>query len=340
MKTLGASSVELDTRGRVRTQLRQAVRRERDIPLVVQIVIGVLSSVTAVAIRSLLPLNPQQLPTITVVVAMAVVTTFVGAGAGITTAILGGLACWFLFFNSGSLSLTNGAWVPLLGFVIIAIVIVGTAALYRSSERRLHERELAELEEEAANADLFAREMAHRLKNALAIVQAIAFQTLGTERPDANRFAGRLRALADANELLTEEIKHPVADIRQVLRAALTPFQDGKSRLHVDSVDAAIPAQQVVSLALALHELGTNAVKYGALSTPAGEVIVTVDDDGDRLKLSWVEQGGPTVTSPTEAGFGTRLLQRSGINTDLRYDPDGLKCSFGIRKAAQKAALA
>jgi two-component sensor histidine kinase len=146
--------------------------------------------------------------------------------------------------------------------------------------------------------------------------------------------------LADANELLTEEIKHPVADIRQVLRAALIPFQDGKSRLHVDSVDAAIPAQQVVSLALALHELGTNAVKYGALSTPAGEVIVTVDDDGDRLKLSWVEQGGPRVTPPTEAGFGTRLLQRSGINTDLRYDPDGLKCSFGIRKAAQKAALA
>ena len=306
--------------------------------MALQIVIGLLASVAAVAIRSLLPLNPQQLPTITVVIAMAVVTTFVGAAGGMTTATVGGLACWYLFFNVSSWSLANGAWVPLVGFAVIAVVIVGTASLYRSSERRLHDRELGELEEQAANAEFFAREMAHRLKNALAIVQAIAFQTLGTERPDANRFAGRLRALSDANELLTEEIKQPVAEIRQVLRAALTPFQDGTSRVHITSVDATIPAQQVVSLALALHELGTNAVKYGALSTPGGQVLVNVEDDGDRLKLEWSEQGGPTVTPPAATGFGTRLLQRSGINTDLRYDPDGLKCSFGIRKAAQAAA--
>ena len=322
----------------MRNRLQRAVRRERDVPLALQLTIGVLSAMTAVAIRSLLPLDAQQLPTITVVIAMAVVTTFVGAPAGIATAVVGGLATWYLFFNPGSISLANNAWVPLIGFTVIAIVIVSTASLYRSSERRLHEREMAELQEQAANAEFFAREMAHRLKNALAIVQAIAFQTLGTERPDAARFAGRLRALADANELLTEEIKQPVADIRQVLRAALTPFQDGKSRVHVNSIDAAIPAQQVVSLALALHELGTNAVKYGALSTPEGQVLVTVEEDGERLKLDWVEQGGPTVNPPAESGFGTRLLQRSGINTDLRYDPDGLKCSFGIRKAVQAPA--
>ncbi len=318
----------------MRSRLRRVVRSDRDVSLPLQLTIGVLSAMTAVAVRSLLPLNPQQLPTITVVIAMAIVTTFAGAAGGITTAVLGGLGCWYLFFNPHSFSLANDAWVPLIGFSIIALVIVTTAHMYRSSERRLHQRELAELEEQAANAEFFAREMAHRLKNALAIVQAIAFQTLGTEKPEASRFAGRLRALADANELLTEEIKQPVADIREVLRAALTPFQDGKSRVHVTSVDAAIPAQQVVSLALALHELGTNAVKYGALSTPSGQVVVTVDHDGDRLKLHWVEQGGPTVTPPTETGFGTRLLQRSGVETDLRYDPDGLKCSFGIRKAA------
>ena len=321
----------------MRSRLKQAVRTERDVPLALQLTIGVLSAMTAVAIRSLLPLNPQQLPTITVVIAMAIVTTFVGAAAGVVTAVVGGLASWYLFFNPGTWSLANDAWVPLLGFTVIAIVIVSTASLYRSSERRLHEREMAELQEQAANAEFFAREMAHRLKNALAIVQAIAFQTLGTERPEASRFAGRLRALADANELLTEEIKQPVAEIRQVLRAALTPFEDGKSRVHIESVNAAIPAQQVVSLALALHELATNAVKYGALSAAEGQVLVNVQDEGDRLKLEWLEQGGPTVAPPGETGFGTRLLQRSGINTDLRYDPDGLKCSFGIRKAAQQS---
>ena len=318
----------------MRDRLQRAVRTERDIPLFLQLVVGVLASTTAVVIRHLLPLDPQQLPTITVVVAMAIVTTFVGAAAGITTAVVGGLASWYLIFNPGSFSLAHNAWVPLLGFAVIAIVIVGTASLYRSSERRLHAREVAELEEEAANAEFFAREMAHRLKNALAIVQAIAFQTLGTDRPEASRFAGRLRALADANELLTEEIKQPVADITRVLRSALAIFQNGKGRVEVRSVDASIPAQQVVSLALALHELGTNAVKYGALSIPGGTVLVRVEEDGDRLKLLWEERGGPPVSAPNESGFGTRLLQRSGINTELRYDPDGLKCSFGIRKAA------
>lgn len=318
----------------MRDRLQRAVRTRRDIPLFAQFPIGVLASITAVAIRHLLPLDPQQLPTITVVVAMAIVTTFVGTVAGVTTAVVGGLASWYLIFNPGSFSLAHNAWVPLLGFTVIAIVIVGTASLYRSSERRLHEREMAELEEQAANADFFAREMAHRLKNALAIVQAIAFQTLGTDRPEASRFAGRLRALADANELLTEEIKQPVADITQILRSALAIFQNGKGRVEVRSVPASIPAQQVVSLALALHELGTNAVKYGALSTPGGTVLVTVEEDGDRLKLLWEERGGPPVSAPNESGFGTRLLQRSGINTELRYDPDGLKCSFGIRKAA------
>ena len=323
----------------MRDRLQRAVRTERDIPVFLQIVIGVLAAITAVAIRSLLPLNPQQLPTITVVIAMAIVTTFVGGAAGVSTAVVGGLASWYLFFTPGIWNLADGAWVPLLGFIIIAIVIVSTASLYRSSERRLHERELAELEEQAANSEFFAREMAHRLKNALAIVQAIAFQTLGTDRPEASRFAGRLRALADANELLTEEIRQPVADIRQVLHAALSPFQDGEARVHVESVEAAIPAQQVVSLALALHELGTNAVKYGALSIPTGQVIVTVGEDGDRLNLFWEEKDGPRVSPPDGTGFGTRLLQRSGIGTQLRYEPDGLKCSFGIRKAAQGAIV-
>ena len=302
-----------------------------------QVLVGTGAASIAVAIRAALPLQPEQLPTLTVVVAIAVVTTFVGTAAGITTAVVGGLASLYLLFNFNSWSLVNNAWVPLLGFTVISMVIVSTSSLYRSSERRHHEREMAELEEQAANAEFFAREMAHRLKNALAIVQAIAFQTLGTEKPDANRFAGRLRALAEANALLTEEVKQPVADIREVLRAALSPFQEGKSQIEVRSINAFIPAQQVVTLALALHELGTNAVKYGALSTSEGLVVVAIEDHDEHLRLHWAEQGGPEVSPPEDTGFGTRLLQRSGIDTQLRYEPDGLKCSFGIRKAATPA---
>lgn len=292
---------------------------------------GITAATIAVATRAVLPLAPQQLPTITLVITLAVVTTFVGARAGVTTALIGGLLSWYLFFNPHSWSLANQAWIPFVGFTIIATVIIATASLYRTTERRLHSREMAELEQQAANAELFAREMAHRLKNALTIVQAIAFQTLGTGTEATTEFAGRLKVLADANELLSEHVSKPVAQVGDVIEAALSPF-DGRRRIEIEAVPAEIPAQQVVSLALALHELATNAVKYGSLSQPRGRVLLTVDDADDRLALNWKELGGPAVSAPERSGFGTKLLRRSGMGTKLEFEPDGLSCSFGIRK--------
>jgi two-component sensor histidine kinase len=246
---------------------------------------------------------------------------------------VGGLACWYLFFNPQSWSLANGAWIPLLGFAVISAVIVTTAHLYRRTERMLHQRDVEALEEQAANAQLFAREMAHRLKNALAIVQAIAFQTLGEERPETTNFAGRLKALAMANDLLSEHVSKPVAHVGEVVEAALDPFFSAeRSRINVQTSDAIIPAQQVVSLALALHELATNAIKYGALSSLEGQVELRIEDVGDRLQLHWIERGGPSVELPAKRGFGTRLLRRTGMQTELDFAAEGLRCAFGIRK--------
>ena len=312
-------------------RLRREVRLGPARSWYAEVAIGAVAAAVAIVVRLLIPLGPQQIPTLTVVVMLAIVTTFVGIRAGVTTAVVGGLAAWYLFFNPQSFSLGNGAWVPLMGFVVIAMVIVSTSYLYRRSERLLHAEELAKLEDQAANAELFAREMAHRQKNALDIVQAIAFQTIGSDVPEAAKFAGRLKALADANELLNEHVRQPTANVRQVVEAALRPFSHG--RIHVESVDAAIPSQQVVSLALGLHELATNAVKYGALSKPDGSATLKVEDAGDRLQLDWKERDGPAVKAPETNGFGTRLLQRAGLNTRFEFEPDGLRCSFGIRKA-------
>lgn len=301
--------------------------------IITEIAVGALAALIAVGIRYILPLNPNQLPTLSVVVMLAVVTTFVGMWAGITTAIVGGLLSWYLVFNPHSLSLANDAWIPLLGFAVIATVIVTTAQLYRSSERRHHDQELQKLQSQAENAELFAREMAHRLKNALAIVQSIAFQTIGAETPESDKLAGRLKALADANSLLSEHIQQPTANIAAVIDSALSPFRDEGERFEVKCIDALIPAQQVVSLALAIHELGTNAIKYGALSSPNGFIFLEVDDLGDQLRMSWKEQGGPAVKRPVKDGFGTRLLRRSGMSAELKFASDGLLCTMGIRKA-------
>lgn len=294
--------------------------------------IGAAAGVVAAAVRYSLPLDPTQLPTLPVVVMLAIVTTFVGVWAGIATAFVGGLLSWYLFFNANSWSLANGAWVPLLGFAIISSVIITTAHLYRSAERRAHARQIARLEAEAEIAQLFAREMSHRLKNALAIAQAIAFQTIGTDTADAKKFAGRLKALADANELLDEHVERPAAKVAEVIRASLAPFGDAATRFDVDVVEASIPAQQVVSLAMALHELATNAIKYGSLSAPGGRARIIVRDRGHDLLLEWVEQGGPPVSSPQSHGFGTRLLMRSGTGTEIDFAESGLRCSVGIRK--------
>ncbi len=318
--------------GPIPSLLSQAIGRGGERSRASEIAVGAVAALVAVAIRYFLPLTPVQLPVLTVVVTLAVVTAFVGTLAGVTTAIVGGLLSWYFFFNPQSWSLQNQAWIPLLGFATTATVIILTASRYRSSERLRYQAEVERLQTQAADAELFAREMAHRLKNALTIVQSIAFQTIGSDNPDARKFAGRLRALADANELLSEHIQQPTAPIADVIHAALSAFEDERARFAVHSIDASISAQQVVALALAIHELATNATKYGSLSGRNGLVTIEVEDADDRWRMTWKESGGPKVHQPERAGFGTRLLRRSGMNTRLDFEPDGVRCTMGIRK--------
>ena len=313
--------------------LQRSVRASHNRPVWLKILLGAFAAIVAVLVRWSMPLNSQQLPTLTVVIATAVVTTFIGVRAGIVSAVLGGLASWYLFLNEYSWSLANGAWVPLLGFATIATTIVCTAALYRESERRSHAKELEAVEEQAGNAELFAREMAHRLKNTLAIVQSVAFQTFRNDTSEASLFASRLKALADANDLLNEKVEEPEASLSRVVKGALQPFHVSPAALQIECVDASIPARQVLSLALALHELATNALKYGAFSSTTGRVLLRLEDAGRVLKLTWKERGGPPVLPPTSEGFGTRLLRRTGANAILNFEPDGLRCSFDVRKA-------
>ncbi|WP_264048602.1 PAS domain-containing sensor histidine kinase [Methylobacterium flocculans] len=182
------------------------------------------------------------------------------------------------------------------------------------------------------------RELSHRLKNTLAIVQAIASQTLRnvTDVEAAKEaLAARLIALGKAHDILLAGV-HESAEMEAVMRGALSIHDDRQpGRFRLSGPPVSLGAKAALSLALMLHELATNAAKYGALSVPEGRVALewSLRDDasGPIVDLSWSEADGPPVVPPTRKGFGSRLIERGlvgavGGTIRLDYAPTGLIC--------------
>jgi two-component sensor histidine kinase len=174
------------------------------------------------------------------------------------------------------------------------------------------------------------------VKNVLATVQSVALQTV--RQSDSLEsfepaFEGRLQALARAHDLLVEE-GWAGADIGELVHQTLDPYRskDGE-RVTIDGPKLTLRPQSGVALIMILHELATNAVKYGFLSTPGGTLKITwrIDDGDDRpqIRLRWIEAGVPLAKPPSRRGFGTALIER-GTSHELRgravleYRPDGL----------------
>lgn len=188
-----------------------------------------------------------------------------------------------------------------------------------------------------AQRELLVKELDHRLKNTLQIVQALIRQSLrGAENVDDARAAieERLKALASAHGMLTR--RHWGAlDLRQLVAEALQSY--GEERRTMDGPAVALDPQTAVAFAMALHELATNAVKYGALSVDAGRVAVSWTLDEARLRVEWRERNGPPVTPPTRRGFGTMMLERAlaselGGVVSLAFEPTGLVCRIDGRR--------
>jgi two-component sensor histidine kinase len=170
--------------------------------------------------------------------------------------------------------------------------------------------------------ELVLNESKHRIKNTLATVQAIARQALPTVQPDEmSSFFARLQALGRANELLTAEHRDR-APVRAVVEHALEPFQTGeKERIDAAGPNAWLSAQGSPRLTMCLHEIATNAAKYGALSNRSGRVRIAWELRRDALILSWKEAGGPPVAEPGRQGFGSRLIEASGEPGSCRARP-------------------
>ncbi len=180
---------------------------------------------------------------------------------------------------------------------------------------------------------LVLREMNHRIKNILAAVQAVANQTFKDQAtPESlQSFGSRLAAMAAAHDLLVAENWESV-DLRDTLLAALEPF-DGADRFSLDGPPLRISSGAALSLSMALHELCTNAAKFGALSVPGGSVALSWGTEGvdgsQRFRLSWTEEGGPPVAEPARRGFGTRLIGTTmagelDARSELSFPPGGV----------------
>ncbi|OWK27510.1 GAF domain-containing protein [Sphingomonas dokdonensis] len=186
--------------------------------------------------------------------------------------------------------------------------------------------------------DIVNGEIAHRLKNSLAMVQAVASQTL---RDDASpegleAFTRRLQALGAAHDALTAG-RWKAATMSDVL-AGVLDNAGVRDRCTVSGPMVEMGARAALSTSLLIHELATNAIKYGALSNPDGSVIISWEVRGDaddcEVALDWRESGGPPVHSPTRKGFGSRILRMGMVGTggsNVRYEEAGLSASFTAR---------
>lgn len=184
---------------------------------------------------------------------------------------------------------------------------------------------------------LLVNELNHRVKNTLAIVQSMVAQTLrncGDGAQAAGMIESRLLALAATHDVLTRK-KWEGATVDEIVRTAIAHCQDvAASRFEVTGSDACLEPRRAVALSMALHELCTNAMKYGALSTPRGHVEIhwsRRSGDGDTLVLDWRERDGPVVEKPASRGFGTRLLEKGlphdlGGEVTLAFRPEGVHC--------------
>lgn len=181
---------------------------------------------------------------------------------------------------------------------------------------------------------LLLNELNHRVKNSLATVQSLAFQSLRhhDSQEAMQLFSQRLQALSAAHDVLTQRSWED-APVRQILQQAVSAYEGDAPRFTLQGPPLRVPPRVALALAMAVHELATNAVKYGALSVDGGLVDMVWTDEGDHLTLVWREHGGPPVTPPTRKGFGRRLLQEGlvgdlGAAPVLEYAPEGVVCTF------------
>jgi PAS domain S-box-containing protein len=202
--------------------------------------------------------------------------------------------------------------------------------------------DMTQSKEGEAHLRLLLRELTHRSKNLLAVIQAMARQTArhaGSIDGFLNQFGARLQALAASHDLLVRESWHGVS-LGELIKSQLAGYGDrDQGQVTIKGPEVALKPEAAQDLGLALHELTINAAKFGALSVPSGRISINwrrrEGPQADALELNWHEQLGPKVKIRRKRGFGSMVIERNLVRAldaevKLDFDPDGLRCHIVI----------
>jgi two-component sensor histidine kinase len=248
-----------------------------------------------------------------------------GAGPGILATLLGGFICWWDFLSPYRflLPLKLADAIDLATFFIAAFMIVWATDHYRRLTKRLRDEENFR--------KLAVDELAHRLGNKVATIQAIVNFQL-REQPELRQEINSALIALRATDDLIMATQGQGAHIADIVSAEMAPY-DASRVSHVGR-DFLLPPTLALVMSLLMHELATNAAKYGALSNSTGQLSIEWTLQDRRLSLTWAERGGPPVTAPSSSGFGTRLFQRALEQFDGRitvsFPPTGFLCRLNV----------
>jgi len=293
-------------------------------------------------------IGADRLPFLTFFPAVLIVTAVGGRWAGLTALVASAIvAVWAFMPPLYAIDLNS----PQVFWFFLAFMLSGgaiwfTAILLRSSVLKFREKKaqleagISERERAADQLRTVAHELEHRVRNLLALIHGLVLQSgRGSESVEAYQKAlgERLQALAKAQHLVSD-IGSSSLPLPSLLRDAVRPFAVAGERFVLDGPEIMVPADIALPLALALHELSTNAVKYGALSASDGRVELSWSQTGDEVSLVWKERDGPPVKAPERRGFGSRLLEsalaaHSG-RSQIDFEPDGVRYRATFEGAA------
>jgi two-component sensor histidine kinase len=289
-----------------------------------------LAAVACVGVATLLRfalglLSDDILPLATYFPAVLLAALLGGVSSGALALILGGSIGWWAFMPKHHIFV-----VPTLSDVISLTLYAGSAGIIICIAEG-YRRAMRHVREEEAKRALLMSELQHRSMNTMAVVQSIVSQSLRANREEAEKINGRIQALAATNDLLTASADQ-LTDFNSILLAEFKPY--ATRRIVLDGARMNLSGDLAKPLALVVHELATNAAKYGSLSVPNGVLSVRWNVVGGRAEVSWEEQGGPPVVPPTKQGFGTQFITQvlktlqGAATTEFRTG--GVQCTISF----------
>lgn len=232
----------------------------------------------------------------------------------------------------------------MLGLLVLGLIALGVWQLIRTERAEIAARDAEQLRIANERADLLARELNHRVKNIFAVVSAVVGSTLRHEKnvaEAADKVASRIEALSIAHDVSQGALDTPVASIEALLSATLSPYEDLADRLSLQGPSLALASDMASPMGMIVHELATNAVKYGAWEGDTGQVIVSwkVSEDATRpmLHLTWREEGR-AVKEPKKTGFGSTMIDMAvrqlGAKAERKWTNKGLLFLLDVPLAA------